>query len=287
MSKKYITVIISLMLCFALSISAFAINTEEAKQILRSKGLTDDNIKTLAHLSISPEEASEMSVTLLKDLLGDYFGINSSSRTRAPAATLISVTGVPDDMYGTGTEQYTTWSGFSAGSFFGQSLGNYIISQVDTFANAVYGSANAKKTKKYYYLYGEYDVTLVNDPGPYHKGIDLKCSTSGVDIKTAHSGNLQHNDHYGAACIQATYGSSKRTYTYAHMTNLEDKGDVSRGTVIGNQGKKGAKGEHLHFEVRTAHKTTLADPAISSQTETTSPYSAMTIELSGRSLTKK
>lgn len=285
MSKKYISVIISLILCFALSVSVFAVNTEEARQILRNKGLTDDNIATLGHLSITPEEASEMSVARLKDLLGNYFGISYSAQTRAAAATLISVTNVPDDMNGPRTEKYTTWSGFSAGSFYGQSLGNYIISQVDTFANAVYGSANAKKTKKYYYLYGEYDASL--SKGPYHKGIDLKCSTSGVNIKTAHSGYLKHNDKYGAACIQATYGSSLRTYTYAHMTDLEDEGSISYGTVIGKQGKKGADGEHLHFEVRTAHKDTLADPASSLKTETTSPYSAMTVEISGRSLTKK
>ncbi|XYW69707.1 hypothetical protein ACS3UN_07765 [Oscillospiraceae bacterium LTW-04] len=109
-----------------------------------------------------------------------------------------------------------------------------------------------------------------------------------MDIKTAHSGNLKHNATYGAACIQATYGSSQRTYTYAHMTNLKSPGAVTaRVDTIGKQSNKGAKGEHLHFEVRTAYKTTLADPANSWQTETTSPYSAMTIELSGRSLTKK
>lgn len=125
------------------------------------------------------------------------------------------------------------------------------------------------------------------DPGPYHKGIDLKCSTSGATIRTAHSGNLNHNDDYGTACIQTKYGSSKRTYIYAHMTDLAPVGYVSAGTEIGNQGSKGANGEHLHFEVRTAHKKTLADPADFSQTQTTSPYSAMTIELSGRSLMQK
>lgn len=111
-----------------------------------------------------------------------------------------------------------------------------------------------KKARKHYHLYGEYDASLAKDPGPYHKGIDLKCSTSGATIRTAHSGNLKHNDQYGAACIQATYGSSLRTYTYAHMTNLEDEGSISYGTVIGKQGKKGADGEHLHFEVRTLIK---------------------------------
>lgn len=286
MSKKYISIIISLILCVALSVSVFAVNTEEAKQILRNKGLTDDNIKTLCHLSITPEEASEMSIAQLKSLLGNYFGISYSTQARAAANTLISVTNVPDDMYGTGTAQFTTWSGFSAGSFSGQSLGNYILSQVDTFAKSVYGTS-AKKTQKYYYLYGEYDAALANDPGPYHKGIDLKCSTSGVRINTAHSGTLVQNTDYGAACIQATYGSSKRTYIYAHMDELKPAGYYSCGQQIGKQGKVNAKGEHLHFEVRTAYKDKLAKPSEYSQTETTSPYSAMTIEISARSLTKK
>lgn len=259
--KKFLAVLLALILLVSLSTLAIAMpsNHDALKNQLFARGLSDDNVASLAHRGWSLEEQLNMSDFQLRKILGSSFGRLAPS----PYASLISVTNVPDDLYGAGTEQFISGHGFAKGDFYKDNNGAVLERKIKTFANYVF---NGKSSAKFYYLFGEYDSNAL-----YHKGIDMK-SDDGTAIYTAHAGKSVLNEAYGAACIQ----KNGYTYIYAHMSDVEI-GEKSQGELIGYQSNVSPDdiGSHLHFEVRYGTKSSLADNSKTDLGDSRLPYNYM------------
>lgn len=250
--KKILSVLLaaSFTVLSAISVSAFELSdgtevdmddaiVESYRQQLYARGLSEQNIYTLANLGFHLDEMVRLSESELNAILGKSRG--KTSRAIIPTYT---VTGIPDNLYGD-TSKFTTNSGMTNGDFYEDNNGYYIQYKVDTFSKN--SMPDADSYSNMYYLYGEYDPDI-----GVHQGVDIQPSPRQCNVYSQHSGIVVDYTRYGAIGI---YDSSvNRTFYYLHMRSRQvSPGDtVSYGDYLGisyNTGLPTGSGIHLHFEV--------------------------------------
>lgn len=253
--KKIICMLLSCAIVFSTSICAFA---ADARGELLSRGLTEQNLHTLLHLSFSLEEAAGFTDEELREILGSGFG-----RTLPTPRGLVTVTGIPDEnAQGNATEQFHSSSGMKAGSFYGANNGTYIQTKLEKFCKQVF----KRDAKKFYHLYGEYTGY------GYHKGVDLSCA-DGTPIYSAHVGETLFGETYGVVSVWDGTTSN----IYAHMKNKTTAGRVKLGDRLGNQSNVSAQtiGSHLHFEARNKRTSSMNYQETDVFSSNLRPYDAM------------
>ena len=266
--KRSIVVFLSLLIAFsAISTQFLATSSpsnnvpsewEEEFEILYSRGLTTQNIKSLANQGLFPDEQVLLTDAQLHEYLGDTFG-QSISAPLSRAST-VTVQNVPDDLFGTSTEIFLAGCGMYNGDFYADNSGSSIVSCINQFTNHVFSGASCYK---FYFLYGEYDPSI-----GYHKGVDIKAKSGLPQIKSANSGTAVLRPDFGAVCVQG----DGYTHSYLHMDPIavSEMAPISVGTVLGTEGAEKAPGPHLHYEVRAGASSSLGDNSATNQN--TSPY---------------
>lgn len=213
------------------------------KDRFESMGLRINNVKSLQALGLSYDDILELDEARIKELLPNYGAIVA---LRAAPTTYITVTGCGSGA--NATVDFHPDTGYVKGTW-ATNGGATIHTKIDNLAKAAYGSTTG--VTRYYHYWGNW-----TDANGTHQGIDM-YKVEGSTIKSAHSGKVVTVGTLGRVGI---YNSSKSvTYFYAHMKNrkvaLNDT--VAVGDPIGEEGKEGVTGSHLHFEVRSGSTTSM------------------------------
>lgn len=222
----------------------------EYRQELIERGLSEQNIRSLANHGFHLDEMVMLTDAQLTALLGENLG-----RTIMPRISTYTVTNIPDELYGS-TSDFVVGSGMTDGDFYIDNEGYYIEEQVDSFSeNAI---PYADSYNNMYYLFGEYDPSI-----GVHQGVDIQPDPKASSIYSRHSGVVvRANGTFGEVGI---YNASRnRTYYYLHMKDITFSvgQTVAVGDLLGTCSSVGLPNKnsiHLHFEVRNGRNTSIGN----------------------------
>lgn len=108
-----------------------------------------------------------------------------------------------------------------------------------------------------------------------HEGIDFALDRTYRYVRSPVCGfEVQEGRKYHQQAIyDANHTDGPKTYSFYHLSSVEQVDEFYVGTLIGRQGAEGnADGVHVHFEVRSGRTTTLSEARDDHEITSLSPY---------------